>query len=449
MKSTLLIAAALAVAASTTSGADESRASVHSAAAVAPFVTADTFLVIRGDVSKLDVRATFAKADEFARRMIKDDYDEDGQRALANARRRTRKWVKAFARAGGREIYMLMGLSTMRSGPYLVVPETDSANIEAIANLLTIGQTQPTENANSDGPFKTHRRIRGALVVGSEETLEHVQKTEPVERPELAKAFEATQGAAVQAVVILPPPMKAELLKIASRPPPELGADTVELIARGFSWASIGVNGPPNTSLQLVIRATDSAAAQAIGDAVPKLFRWIEKKNPLLVPQRPDQRHPLSFFRPGVSGNKLTVTLSAKQIDKLLYEHSAPMVANITAMQKEVESQTNIRVIVRAIGQYAEDRNDQWPKRLETLVKAGYIKRDILRNPNDPSRRIGYGYVRPAAMPTGDRLVIYELRQDWTRSVGAGFADGHVERMAHRPTFNKLLAEARRHAAKE
>ncbi len=452
MKSTFLTAAALVVAVSSASAAGLSRSAAGSAAAVAPFVGADTFLVIRGDASKFDVRATFAKADEFARRMIKDDYDEEGRRALAEARHLTSEWVTAFTRAGGREIYLLMGSSDPRHGPFLVVPETSSANIEAIANLLTTGKTQPTKHAKSLDPFEAHRRIRGALVVGNERTLDHLQQMQPVERPELAKAFQATQGAAVQAVVILSPPMKAELLKIASRPP-KLGADVVELLAKGFSWASIGITGPPNMSLQVVVGATDSAAARVLGDVAPRLFRWMDKSKSRklqgILHEMPDLYHTLSVFRPDVSANQLTVNLSAKQIDKLLYEHSAPVVAEMIGRRRAHQSSDHMFAMVRVIALYAQDRNGQWPKRLEALVEAGYMKRGILRNPNDPSRRIGYGYIRPAAMPTKDRLVLYELRQDWMHGVGMAFADGHVERVLHRPTFNRLLAEARRHAAKE
>ncbi len=459
MKRTLLIAAALAVAVSTASGAASSRPSADSAAAVAPFVGADTFLVIRGDVSKFDVRATFAKADELARRMMKDDYHPKERRELEEAQRETSRWVSEFTRAGGREIYLVLGLADMDRGPFLVVPTTDRTDTEAIGNLLTIGHTRPpardpaTPRTSPGGPFPTCRKIRGAMVAGPPSTLRRLETMQPVPRPELAKAFEATQGSLIQLALLAPPAIKAMLAQPDVKLPPEMGIRSPAELADGFSWAAAKVEGPPRMSIDLVIQATDGAAARALGDAVDNLFRWTEKTKPgLLFGAFPDLHGMLAMFRPTVSGDRLTLSLPISSIDELLTIHLPPVLAEARTLAKLTVSSTRVKGILNAIALYATAATGMpstWPKDLETLVEVNYITRATLKNPCDPSRSVGYGYIRPRADPPANRLIVYELHQDWTRGVAVAFGDGHVERIKDREKFKRLLDEARRHAAKE
>jgi len=490
-----------------------------SAAAVAPFVGADTFLVIRGDVSAFDVRSAFAKADTFARRMLKDDYSRKEQQELEEARREASRWVSEFTAAGGREIYLVLGMADMRDGPFLVVPAGGGADTEAIINLLTTGHRRPPAGARRDtgrpmerpmpvrpvrpeppaeappvkmppteaprpgsgetygdtaavtsgndptakkaveeprprpsGPFPACRRIRGAVVAGSPRTLRRLEQMRPANRPELARAMGAVRGGLIQVALIPPAAAKAELATAEKELPPEMGIRSLSELAKGFSWAALRAEGPPRMSIDLVIQASDGAAARALGQAADNLFRWIEKTKPEPLGTTSDLSRALNLFRPVVSGDRLTLSLSSGDIDDILFVHLAGPIAEARRLAKRAVSMSRIHNILNCCMMHKSDNKDQWPKDLRSIED--YLgSREMLKNPDDPSRSIGYGYIRPPRQSRIEdpsrRLVVYELREDWTRGVAVGFADGHVEAIKDRDKFRKLLDEARRNAAKE
>ena len=138
---------------------------------------------------------------------------------------------------------------------------------------------------------------------------------------------------------------------------------------------------------------------------------------------------------------KVTGDRAVVDVDQANLKASAgllgPLAVKANAKVARASSETHLKQIVTAIRNYSDESNGRMPKSLEDPQLLKYLgqtaaqQKEVLTNPLDPGRGLGYLYVRPAG---GNRplvpqtvILVYEAYEKWPAGgIQAGFADGHV-----------------------
>jgi len=209
-----------------------------------PRVDAETVAVVHVDLSRVSVDALV----EFMGQRMPDE-----KPMLAAQGRMAADLLQAFRRAGGRDVYVLVSVSTPAplSGVLLEIPLGPQADETALRTLL--------------GPAaKAARRVGDSLVLPAGPTAAVPATFRPVERPELAAALAAVSDAPVQVVLIPPASTRRVVEELLPQLPPALGGGPSTVFTRGIRWAALGIDLPPQLAARLVIQATDARAAAAL-----------------------------------------------------------------------------------------------------------------------------------------------------------------------------------------
>src|SRR5436309_3359439 len=132
------------------------------ARAVAPFVDEQTVGVAHVDLTRIDAGALLARVAEVAKL---------GAEEIEGPKRELGVWLAALARAGGKEMYVVLSLADLPAQPPLVVvPLGAGADADAIRRELS--RVKPFEHLR----FETRGR---AVVGGTEDTLRRLRALKP------------------------------------------------------------------------------------------------------------------------------------------------------------------------------------------------------------------------------------------------------------------------------
>ena len=220
---------------------------------IAPFVDEQTVAVLHADLTRV---ALVAVLDEAARLV------PDAEPDVARAKRAAGAWLAGFARAGGRDAYVVVSMADISFRreytrfrrvyhPPIVLPRYQGTDVQALATLFP-------------KPYELKEWTGGVLVAADAETLRRLQTLKPDQRPELAAAFEAVGDTAVQAL-LLPPKYAARVVEeMLPQLPKEIGGGPSTVITRGVRWAAVGVDPPPKACVGLVVQSKDAPAAEAL-----------------------------------------------------------------------------------------------------------------------------------------------------------------------------------------
>jgi outer membrane lipoprotein-sorting protein len=119
----------------------------------------------------------------------------------------------------------------------------------------------------------------------------------------------------------------------------------------------------------------------------------------------------------------------------------AETAGQVMSTQMRVESAQNIKQLLLACIQYAQNNDGQWPQQLEDLLSRG-IDPQTLINPACPDNPNGYIFVPPVPdSPIAETIVIYEAYDEWNDGINAGFADSHVEFIKNEADFLERLSQ--------
>jgi hypothetical protein len=219
------------------------------ARAITPFLDAQTYAVVRLDLTKVDAEGLVAALRDFG---LIDEGEVKALRAAAGP------WLGAFGKAGGKELYYVFSLADGAQVPFAVVPLGGGADAAVLAGLLNDALAAP-------GP---REKVGEALFAGDKAALARVRGRKPAARPELRKALAAAGDRAVQAAFI-PPPQLGRLLEGAMpNLPAELGGASSKPLTRGVEWAALGLDVTPAPAARLVVQAPDAASAKGVERAL-------------------------------------------------------------------------------------------------------------------------------------------------------------------------------------
>ena len=265
----------------------------NQARSIAPFVDAETAAVAHVDFSRVSIDSLV----DFMTRLVPDATQPGAKEALSKTGREAANWLEAFRRAGGKDVYFLISLST--PGPlsrvFAVIPLGAKADEEAI--LAAIGM--------SGG---ARRRVGDALVVGLTPWSQIPAQFRAAPRPELVQALAAAGDTAVQAVLIPPASSRRVVEELMPQLPPQVGGGPSTVLTRGIRWAAIGLDLPPQLNVRLVIESADAKAAEALRLTWSALVKWAGEQNEVrrFVPQF----EPLiALLTPRTEGDRLLLSL--------------------------------------------------------------------------------------------------------------------------------------------
>jgi hypothetical protein len=268
-------------------------------AKVAPFVDDQTIAVVRIDATRVDVPKLKALLNA-----LSGGYDERGSHAAALL-----TWVPTFVSAGGKELYLISSLEDMAQRPFFgIVPLSDGADpqrlIEVLGSLPGLGGQE-------------RQQIGTAVFVGNKLTLERLKTAKPVARKEIAAALEAAGEAAVQVLIVPTADSRRVVEELMPTLPPELGGGSVKVLTHGFLWAAIGLDGPPATSVRVVVQSENAGKAKELADFFTSNLARLAKL-PMAEKIVPGISSILNELTPTVAGDRLTVSLDEKNVTTLL-----------------------------------------------------------------------------------------------------------------------------------
>jgi len=309
------------------------------AGTIAPFIDEATFAVVRLDPARLQ---TDPLVD-----LVLPWFPQAGVSA-ADARSGLGRAMHEFAQAGGRDVYLVLSLSHFPQDiGFVVIPLSSGADEKALATLA----------AQTD--FRDSRRVGNCLVAGRSEILEGLESLQPDARPELAAAFEAAGDTAFQLVLTPPKHSRRVIEELMPTLPEEIGGGPSMLVTRGVLWAAVGVDGPPRTSLRVVVQSQDAQAAAALRERLLAVLALLGKQE-CVAKYVPKLDALVPILAPEVRRDRLVLELDAQSGIGMLLEALRRPLEMARAQARRVQSMNNLKQIGLAMHMY-HDRHKAFP----------------------------------------------------------------------------------------
>ena len=295
---------------------------------ILPFISSDTVIVGRFDVSRLDMKAVEAYANKMFDEMAKElggDADNEGddeieelpailadeKKEMAASMNEFRQKLAEFTGAGGHHVYILIesGGFSGDGAPVLITPLGVGADPAKLEEMLA-------EMAFWDA---TTTQVAGTLVTGQEEGLDALKQRVGAagDKPaaaaagtggaDLAKAFAAAGADAPFRLALVPGEAARKLLEEQSPTlPEELGGGDVKLVSRGVRWATLSISQKPAIGINLTIQASDAEHAKGLMELLAKAIGELKAQ---LGEEVPRAAKYLAALKPKLQGETITLTI--------------------------------------------------------------------------------------------------------------------------------------------
>ena len=390
--------------------------------AVLPFLDDSSFLVVRVDDSALDIKASLKWLISTMESAKLDSHELDWIKAeMAKPVGDADEWVTKFRAAGGKRIYLVMGLSDFPDpGPFVVVPVEARADGKALSALFPA--------SGSAGP----EQIGAAVVFGDKKTRERLKQAAPPKpRPDLDAAMAAVASAPARAVLIPSAGVRQMLEIVSPKLPKELGGGPIAVVSQGVRWAAVGVHPPAEPSVTFIVEARDADAATELMKLAGTAMKWalLNGKHATF-----DFKSVLNFVMPKVEGNRITIALNSDQIHNMVVDVVAPALGRIRNSTAASHSLNCLRQLAFSCEFYATRHQDKWPNSLDDAVEEAGGKEALQRlrtaHPRD-GLTPHYTYRKPAnpGKKREQTILIYESFDNGKtpQTVGVIYLDGHAE----------------------
>lgn len=227
---------------------------VARAKTIAPYLDAGTIAVLRIDLARIEVDQLL---DKFLELVPGADYQVNQSRAALVGSH------AALIEAGIAEIYMVVSLTDLpKDLPFFILPITERSDVRAASEACSkLRALQNDRKAK-----QLIQRLDNALFVGGSRAHQRIKLGRPHPRPELAAAFLAAGNTAVQGLLLPTADHRRVVDELLPTLPKEVGGGPSTILTRGLLWAALGVNTPPDLSLQITIQSADYQAARALAE---------------------------------------------------------------------------------------------------------------------------------------------------------------------------------------
>lgn len=412
--------------------------------AVKRYVDSSTLVLVRGDVSKLDVDALM----QFVRSLAQEVPEEDRaqfEKMLAETEQGL-KGVEAGLQpvidAGAGEIYMVVSPAPLMQQvpPTVIVPTENEAQRDAVLEFLR--QT----------PMK-HEAVEGAVLIGEPVAIAIAKAIRPQPRPELEAAFAGDGEGRAMSAVFVPTPLVSvfglQALREAAKESPAIPAELADTLEK-LALARVDVSLPPEPNGLIELRFADEASAgrmntfleamRQLGGA--KATEAIGAESAAAVAEAVAATH---------EGASVRVEVTAQELRQSL---GGPLIAALQQAREEatmVKTGSNLRHLGQMMRQYAIARDDKdlpreqrgaYPDTLEELRRAVIEEQEVdpasfdavMTNPRTGEAN-GFVYLGAGKTDSADSgtVLMYEKAPAGgysslqPRGVSVLFADGRVE----------------------
>ncbi len=319
--------------------------------AIAQFVEPDVFAVVQLDLKRVD-------SPELAARLTGAAPAE-----AAETVNRGLEWARGLRKAGGKEVYFVFSLASMPGQPYLIVVPQEGVDPDAISRQVLGAAKVP---AGGSGP--TAATVNGVAFIGPPAVVERVRKGPAADRPELAAAWGAIKGDAVDVrVLILPSADSRRVLEeMVPNVPAELGGGPITEITRGLLWAAAGLDLGREPSLRIAVQSQDENAAKGFEQFANKVLDFAAH-SPDVVKRIPELPKLTADIKPTVAGNRVSLDIDGKKAAALIEAVSRPMREDASFAQ----CVNNEKQIALAIHNYISQTGDNSLPPAFTVDKAG------------------------------------------------------------------------------
>lgn len=429
---------------------DNKPAALHPAVAAA--VDSQTLMVARVNFAKVDTTAIEKWARTQAEQSAPPADKEEVVASIAKATTEYGNWLAQFRQAGGKDIYLILGIEDVATGqlPVVIVPVQAGGAPDALKKLAPAGREA--------------RQLRDALVYASEEQWQTIDRARPLDRPDLAKALALAGDDTLAAGISLSSDSRRAIDELLPKLPAELGGGPATAITQGLQWASLSIQLPPEPALKLVIQSRDASSAGAMLELIKqvKLLFLSTLGRPVAhfpgVPATQSEAfhqavsQVLESLTPRQQGDQLVTSVGSDDAGRLAGVLLAGRIQMERRMAMRIRSASNVRQLAIICQMWAMEKKNAWPDDLTAAAKdeVGDEQnvKELMENPSRPGT--GYTYIKPTIAGlknAGERIVLYEAEPtklatndaavvDAGRNVG--FADGHVEFLLE-PDFQKKL----------
>lgn len=274
----------------------------------------------------------------------------------------------------------------------------------------------------------TSLRKEGLLVAGSQEMMGRWQSRA---RAELAQATASAGGATVEVFVI--PSMDSRRVLEAMLPVViDQGVEAKgHPLTEGLQWATIRFDLPPAASFGLHVESADAASASALGGFLSASLDVVGQI-PALRQACPNLERAVGVLRPEAKGRGLELALETRQCNRLGNDFVTPGVFALRASILNKLCHTVLSGMGKAMLIYANDHEDKWPPRLETLVEKAEYSRSGLICPAMRNRPEYESYVYRGADTGGvsvdaELIIVHDRVGNHEGGRHVLFADSHIE----------------------
>ncbi len=316
--------------------AEEAFDPVSRAEKIAPFIDAETVAVGHADLRAVEVGPLMAQLVKLV---------PEAQPQEEEARANLDRVVSAFRQSGLVELYVVADQDLLKRPPVIIAPVAGRPNVKALLERLEL----PAEASQ-----EMVEHFEGALAFGSPQSLRRLKAMQPDPRPELVEAFRAAGDTAAQLAILPTADHRRVIEEMLPELPKEIGGGPSTILTRGFLWAALGANLPPQPSLRLVIQSQDSAAATALHGKWVEAARLLAKREDLPKPFRlPNLDKVASLLRPNVEGDRLVLSLDQPSgTMTALLEAFTPPLEDALDRTRSVTSSYNLKRIALGLHNY-------------------------------------------------------------------------------------------------
>jgi prepilin-type processing-associated H-X9-DG protein len=256
---------------------------------------------------------------------------------LAAGRKHLERAAAAFAKAGGKEAYLIASLADSPEMPFVAVPLHAGAEEKTLIGLLNEFRLLPNQNV---------ARVGQALVAGAPKTLQRLRALKPAPPAELAQADAFANPAALEAVLLLSKDNRRVLDELLPQLPTELGGGPVTTITRGLRWVRLsGETAAPG--VRLCVQARDEAASRDLQSLARHALSFLGscKEVTRILPQFDRQKE---MLLPRVDGDKLVLRLGGDDLAAL----ARPLMNNARRAALQATGANNLKQIGLALHNY-------------------------------------------------------------------------------------------------
>lgn len=303
--------------------AQSQTASMQTAKKLAPFLDGQAIIVGEANLDAINLDAIFG--------MLKDIAGKElNEKEFQAFKTQTNKQLSMVRAAGMRRVWSVITLSRIPQDPVLLIfPIDKGADPNKIIDYLTKQARVPA--AKVMGKF---------VVAGNQNTINNLQVTDAKPSKDLVDALTASEKSSARLLVLLPDALRKSLADTLPNLPPTLGGMSTEPITKGFRWAAMTMNLPPDMNMNMTVQAANGKSAKGMRNLLEKLVEIVKG-----LPNAERELGPLmplmDKYLPKVNGDQLETKISGKEFVAMV----APAVVNIRQAAARNQSMNNLKQI--------------------------------------------------------------------------------------------------------